>query len=473
MSCLPLIAWALLGFSDPARLVAQLGSPRYAEREAAGAALRTLGRDALSALREALTNPDAEIRTRATGLLQELETRLLIEPTQVRLAFDDLPLAEVLRQLGEQANVQLSLVGDVTPQIQQRRVTLVADGPATFWEAIERLCREAQLQVTSGMFPQNLVAAQARAVTVQLCPNTVGAIPTSLSGPFRVAVATIDHSRHRSFLPGMFQQPPFAAPGNPFVLPRHTRPGEPPRAATGAVPGLASEQFVISLQVLAEPRLSVIQNGSLKLDEAIDENGRSLVGTNEPGRMQQFGALNAYNAVGGSQLHLPIPLTLPELPGKSVKRLRGALPVAVLSRKDNPFVVSLTDAKGKTFEGPGLTLQVHDVRNEPGQPFTSIDMTVKVRRDGDNDVPGPYGQEFMVFRNNPGQGQNQIEILDPQGRAYTQWFPFNNQPTNDGLRLTLRLMPAEGLGPPAQIRYYEMARAETEIRFDLNDIPMP
>jgi hypothetical protein len=101
-------------------------------------------------------------------------------------------------------------------------------------------------------------------------------------------------------------------------------------------------------------------------------------------------------------------------------------------------------------------------------------MTVKAKGADPNGGPqNPYGPEFAIFRNNGGQGQNQIEFVDSQGRPYTQWYTFNPQPSPDGLRLTIRLMPGEGLGAPAELRYYELSRSETRIPFDLSDIAMP
>ena len=63
--------------------------------------------------------------------------------------------------------------------------------------------------------------------------------------------------------------------------------------------------------------------------------------------------------------------------------------------------------------------------------------------------------------------------MDAQGRLFTQWFPFNPQPGNDGLRMGLRLMPNEGIGPPAEIRLYDLGRAESEAVVELHDVPLP
>ena len=53
-------------------LIARLGSPKYREREAANAALESIGEASLEALRGAARNPDAEVRARAEGLMRRI-----------------------------------------------------------------------------------------------------------------------------------------------------------------------------------------------------------------------------------------------------------------------------------------------------------------------------------------------------------------------------------------------------------------
>src|SRR4051794_36713915 len=89
--------------ADPVALVANLGSPRYAEREAATAALERMGRTALGPLRAARDSRDPEIRTRAAALVNTIEGTLLTQPTLVSLDFVDQPLPEVVKALGDQA----------------------------------------------------------------------------------------------------------------------------------------------------------------------------------------------------------------------------------------------------------------------------------------------------------------------------------------------------------------------------------
>jgi len=61
-----------------ARLIGQLGSEKFSEREAAGEALLAIGEPALKALRQAAaTSEDAEIRRRATTLVAVIRKRFL------------------------------------------------------------------------------------------------------------------------------------------------------------------------------------------------------------------------------------------------------------------------------------------------------------------------------------------------------------------------------------------------------------
>ena len=55
------------------RLIDQLGSPRYRDREQAGRQLAALGTPALPGLREATRSPDAEVCRRAQQLVERIE----------------------------------------------------------------------------------------------------------------------------------------------------------------------------------------------------------------------------------------------------------------------------------------------------------------------------------------------------------------------------------------------------------------
>src|SRR5438067_1992456 len=130
-----------------ARLVKQLGSPRFAEREAATQALDALGPPALEALQHALHSRDAEIRRRAQELLPRVQRRAetirLLAPKHIRLVYKDTAVTEALDDFAKKTGFTVQLGGDRT-KVLGRKVTLDT-GDVTYWEAYARLCKEAGL----------------------------------------------------------------------------------------------------------------------------------------------------------------------------------------------------------------------------------------------------------------------------------------------------------------------------------------
>jgi hypothetical protein len=75
---------------DVDRLIRQLGSERFREREAASRALNGLGEPALAALRRAAAGGnDLEIQHRAGKLVRSIEGRVLAEVKESKLGFRD------------------------------------------------------------------------------------------------------------------------------------------------------------------------------------------------------------------------------------------------------------------------------------------------------------------------------------------------------------------------------------------------
>src|SRR5437660_395322 len=63
-----------------ARLVKQLGSVKFKDREAATKRLREIGEPALDALDKAVTSSDVEVRCRAEQIVTVIEDKLCREP---------------------------------------------------------------------------------------------------------------------------------------------------------------------------------------------------------------------------------------------------------------------------------------------------------------------------------------------------------------------------------------------------------
>jgi hypothetical protein len=444
------------GTSD---LIARLGSGRYAEREAAAAALEHLGREALPVLRSARDDRDPEIRMRAAALIAKIEGALLTQPTLIRLDFDDQPLTEVVRTVGARAGIKLALIPENAPGLQVRKVTLREHEPVPFWKAIDRLCDAGHLQYNIGMHGQ---PGSREPVFPLYASGVRPAGPISDSGPFRVNLVSLHYQRDVVFV-----NPP--QPINrigllPAPLPGPANPARP--AST------TNEQFHAQVQVAAEPRLALTPNGPLRITEAVDDRGQSLLIAAGSEAVTPRYAGGYFGLTAGSTMQMQAPLKHPEVPGKVIRQLRGVIPVMVATRKPSPLVAPLSGTPGnKSFQNDEVSLDILDVRINPNPNVnqTSIDVSIRPRSGlpGAQAAPLALHGEFPIQR--PDLHHQQIEVVDAQGRPIP-WY--HSSFDAEGARITLTLTPT-GQGTPAEVRYYGLARAATEIAFEFTDVPMP
>ena len=358
--------------SDPTNLVDQLGSARYADREAAARALEQLGREAVPALQLGRGSRDLEVRSRAESILRRIEGSLLTQPTMVRLDFRDAPLPEVVSALVQRTGMKIALFPENFPRWKTMRVNLREPEAMPFWKAIDRLC-----QATSLHGDLELHGPSARnGPTLALGDrNLRPLLPTSDHGPFRVSLVGLDYQRHVGFAV-VTSRPPRNPAGPPGGEQADLGPPRP-RPVT-------SVQCTLQLQVTAEPRLGLSQSGPLQIKEAVDDRGNSLVAAGQvtaPGPAAQ-----SVGYLGGTctpVLHLRAPLHRPDNAGASIRLLTGKIPLAVMARRPDPLVVPLAGASGKTFGDADVRVTVHEVRTDPNNRQRQIELSVQPGRPGD------------------------------------------------------------------------------------------
>lgn len=446
------------GSADPGAMVARLGANRYSEREAASLALERLGRPALPALRAARDSRDPEIRTRAAGLLHKIEGMLLTQPTRVRLDFDRTPLVQVTRSLSQQAGFKVALYPENLGKWNYTKVTLRRPEPVTFWKAVDLLCDAAELQQSPGLHG----IAGPREPTFALTNGPSGVTtPKSDHGPFRVSLLGLHFQRDLTYGPSMPGAQGADFGGNPR-LPQPTAPGRRARMTP-----VITEQFSASLALAAEPRLNVSQNGSLQVTEAVDDLGQSLIPpTEDPtgaNRLEGY-----FGSTSGSVLRLQVLLRRPATPGRTIKRLRGTIPLNVCSRRPDPLQVPLDRAAGKRFANADVDLVVHSIRPGAFGAQTLLELSVKASErasSADQADVDAFGELYPVDTN-----RLQLEILDSRGQLVT-WFPSGHDSENSRLTLTLNGQP--GRLVLKELRYYTLTRATVNVPFEFRDVPMP
>ncbi len=130
-----------------AKLVKQLGSEDFDEREKASKELGEIGPAALDALRAAMKDGEAEVKARAAILVKKYETvaetQKILAAKKVHLVFKDTPVVEAAADFSKKSGYTINLQ-DPANKLKERTITLDT-GEVTFWEAFDKFCVAAEV----------------------------------------------------------------------------------------------------------------------------------------------------------------------------------------------------------------------------------------------------------------------------------------------------------------------------------------
>ena len=240
---------ALSAPPDVAELAKRLLSDDWADREAAEAALAALDAESLDALDEAAKGT-GEAADRCQAAAESIRARHALEASVVELPAGPIGLMPLLRDLADQANVELH----VHPSLALQTVE-VTPGEATFWAAVADLCADHTLDaVVNAGGPRNL--------TMSIVPAR-DETPRQLAGPARVAGPGIVVVREVT----RTSRVDFA--------------GFAPALETAAE-SARGESARYALEALIEPRFQIgPRDFRVVWTRATDGNGRSLLPANE------------------------------------------------------------------------------------------------------------------------------------------------------------------------------------------------
>ncbi|WZO99961.1 hypothetical protein EP7_001579 [Isosphaeraceae bacterium EP7] len=452
-----------VGPGEPEALVARLGAPRLADREAAAAALTALGPDAIPALLAARHTSNLEARARVAALLDALEATRISAPTKLLLDFEQASLEQVARTLGQRAGVRILLEPESSPNWKTTIVKLVDPEPVLFWEAINRLCKVGGLRIAPGdawRFRQ--MAGNGRpedrgSPLLALMATTVAPAPSSIDGAFLVSLTGLHRSREVAF------PAPVGPPG--------TAQPEP----------LLTDRFQAMIQVAVEPRMNIAQVGPAQDVEGQDDRGQALSSPTstggvrpmlEPGQGLPIGPGDT--SIGSMQ----VPLVYPETQGTTIKRLKGMIPVVISGRRPNALIASLTEGLGKVVQDDDTAMQVHSVQVDQQTKRTTIEFSVwpKAGQPG-----GPPRPSIPGIPNRPGSGPGRagllvdparVEVRDADGKR-CRLNAFTSRPEGLVSRCHWVLDPAPGIGLPTEIRFETHVWTTVEVSFEFRDLPMP
>lgn len=410
---LPLAATA----ADPAppsidKLVEQLGSRSYAERERATRALRERGPAALPALRKAAQGTDEEVRRRAETLIPGLEIEEALLPKRVTLTAADRRLTDVVQDLAKQTGFKLNAVGRADDP------TVTADlKDVPFWEALEKAAKDTGKGVDFHPYDRSL----------HLVPAARRSPFVNVQGPFRLEVTWFHEDRDVDL----------AAPAG----------GE--NRSTG---------LTLAVSLLAEPRITLLKVHPAKVAEAIDSEGKSLLEPTPPTGGPVAARSGRGSFRGESVTSADVRLRRASETAKTVKLVRGTIPVrAIVIRRPVVVAGKVLEAGGTSFKAGTDSLQILRVNNQGGG---SVEVEILVPREESGNAR-EWHERFHLEDEGGNRFQMNGRGTSSDGRTYriSMYFspPFNNKK----------------VGPPARLVFEDWVIHDHAVPFEFRDVPLP
>ena len=298
----------------------------------------------------------------------------------VALDFKQETLGEIVKKIGERGGNTVKLhFGGISDE-NTLKFTIVAAEKVPFWEAVDRLCEVASLQrqVNEGG------GFGGKGWNVALYgPSEADKSPGMYSGPFRFGRFRLHANIDREFVRAQ-------------------------RAGDTETIGTHHAEF----EVLAEPRVIALRTGPLEGLVAIDDRGESLLDPSLSDHESSSGSSSGY-LFDSFPYAVKIQMTSPIPAGKTLKSLRGRMPVEVgILPKEPTLKIALASSVGKNFTTPDVQIAVREFSTKP-DGSTRLSLTAKIL--------GVRGDSAKTSKNllraRSSALLRQIEIVDASGRA--------------------------------------------------------
>lgn len=488
-----------------ARLIGQLGSEQFEERDQATKALDALGPAALKALQEAARDSDAEIRRRAEGLVQAInrrvETARLLEAKRVRLVFKDTPLPDAVQSIARQTGFKIQLEGDRT-QLASRKITLDT-GETSFWEALDQFCRQASLRerpvdvyaeynpYVEGKARRIMIIDDARYSSQNqdgrliLMDGKPQTLPTTYqAGALRIRALQPENADTKEA--GNKDSRPVKTFVDPNSMNGFSGPGQ-------IVYERADREVAFTLDVASEPKMQWISAVDLRIEKAVDDKGQTLtqsrpysaetvVNPYVYANMDLGGYLGDYRARNAQ--HLPVRLAFaPKTAPTVLKELKGVVFAQVRTPPEPLMTVdNILKAAGQTFPGTdGGSLKVIEAKREDSG---KVKLLVQIDAPPvDPTLPNGNGIRFLVINRGPISQPlppalaDQLLLLDANGDKVTL-MPADSVMESAGngngsIQYRLTYQPNKAQGEPVKFVYSARRTVVLEVPFTLKDVPLP
>lgn len=396
---------------SPEVLITQLGSREFAKREQAAKELQARGPAVLPVLRQAATHKDAEVRRRVAELIPLLEAAEILAPRRVTLTGEKRPLSAILKDIEKQTGYT---VEEVERNDSPRFTAEMHDVP--FWEALERVRREAGCIVVSRNSPEKLEFMKSKAQR----PFVVAA------EAFRLELMRLHEDRDLDF--------ERAGLGNEVAARRR----------------LLTAHFALS----AEPKFFVLDSLTPTIDSAVDEHGKAFtILCAEP--KKAFDDSLAGQSRNANRFALSLQGATAD--SRQLKELRGTLPIQVAVRRKTVVATEkFLQSKGTTFRVGDETLTIAQIRQ--------MDRLYQLRIE----VPRPLGYTPCWHQ--------RIHLEDANGNRYQcDYAGSSNGAPNMPCWINFDFWAEVNIaaGPPVKLVVDEWTVVQHSVQFVFKDVPLP
>ncbi|MBI1903910.1 MAG: hypothetical protein HYS13_22645 [Planctomycetia bacterium] len=400
-----------------ARLIRQLGSRSYEDRENATVELERLGSLPRKELEAAAASPEAEVSLRATSLLSKIKVAQLWRPRSVTLVCKNEPASKALASIADQTGNRL-FSGDHFGPLREATVTADLKG-VPFFQALDEICRQSGNQVRPHYDQRN--------PGLVVTAGDFGSCPLAYAGPVRAKITTA----RRVFI----EEIDYEAGGNETT---HTF------------------QFNVQLSWEDQFRLVAYQS-QLDMAEAVTDGGTALAAV--PSSAAEWKTVSLANRQVTMGLRLaPPPTAAQKL--KTMKLRWGLLAVGDMA------TLEITDLKStQPHAQDDLELTIVGLQEMPEGRY---ELTLLVTRD--LVIPEPQDVLFQ---------ENSFDLFDakdqPLRKQINHW-----RWTEAGLRIAATFTPesadrqADPARQPVKLRFtYPRIRARQDLEIIFRDVPLP
>jgi hypothetical protein len=401
-------------------LIKQLNDKQFRIREKAGRALESRGEEALPILRKAVTEAEPEAKRRIEVLTQQLERRVLLGAKRVTVKAEMASVKSVLEQLAKQTGYKIEY------QDQDREKISIDMKDVPFWEAMHRIVNDAGLQVNW----------DAQSDRIMLYFSDSQSPYAWVNGPFYCVAQNISFNKYVQL-------------------------GQVPRRSAPQANDVDNISFNIMVQ--SEPKAPILTVGQMRLTQAEDENGLSLVSRNQ--QQEEVSYIRYYEGYYRNYQHqVSVAMHKPDKDAKTAKIIKGKIPVVLLAQV-KPEITFDDMLKVKKKKLIGQTIEITLESTEEQNKMYMVKMQIQ--------RIGQFDSNDNSWMNNI---QQKLELQDEKGQKYVSYGAStvsNNTPTM--MEATYQFGPPNNgeIGKPKKLLYNQWITCEHEVEFEFKNITLP